>query len=231
MLRTTVSSWARSRRLPTALLLVSLCVPIGFARAAEPPAPVAEPSNHSRAVAASAGDVPGAPALRTRPTPPNGFAWVEFSPCHCAVLKPSGWHETVPTESDVPTLFLSKEPIQTVGRYRTGLSVNVIDRVREQSGMAPSQFAQRSLANATSAKEVLWRWIDPATSGLLRLGVRYRDDTPTPTAVVQALFVADDAADRLLMLVFNAPESEWEHVASTGETILTHVAMDERTQP
>ncbi len=167
---------------------------------------------------------PGAVAAE-RPTPPDGYVWVEFPAGPSAILMPVGWHATTQVDGELSTLFLSKENVETVGRYRTGLSVNVIHHVRQQAGMTPSQFAQRSIATTTGSKEIIGQWSGPHQSGLSSFSFRYRDSEPSPTMLVHALFLADDQGDVLHVLVFGAPESEWERAWAHGERMLKLVVV------
>ncbi len=154
------------------------------------------------------------------PAPPDGYSWVEFKEGRCAFLQPAGWFVKTQVEGDVSTLFLSKENVELLGRYRTGLSVSVIQHVKQQAGMSPSRFAERSVATTTASKEVLGQWSGPGKGGVWTYSFRYRDPAPSPTMLVHTLLLADDGADVLHVLVFGAPESEWERAWVHGEKIL-----------
>lgn len=161
----------------------------------------------------------------TLPPPPPGYGWVEFKEGHSAYLRPEGWHVKTQQEGEVATLFISKEDMDQWGSYRTGLSVNLIRNVRQRAGMAPSQFARRSVAQAAAARDVLAQWTSPGEGGTLNVGFRYRDASLAPTMLVHTLLVADDAADALQVLVFGAPESEWDHAWPQGERMMKEMVL------
>ncbi len=164
--------------------------------------------------------VPGPASGFDLPAPPEGYAWVEFNDGRCAFLRPTGWFVKTQAEGDVSTLFISKENVEQLGRYRTGLSVSVIQHVKQQAGMSPSRFAERSVATSTASKEVLGQWSGPGKGGVWTYAFRYRDPAPSPTMLVHTLLLADDGADVLHVLVFGAPESEWERAWVHGEKML-----------
>ena len=157
--------------------------------------------------------------------PPSGYSWVEFKEANSAYLKPHGWFESIQRDGDVATLFISKENMDQLGSYRTGLSVNVIRNVRQRAGMTPSQFARRSVTKTAASKEVLSQWANPMTGGGLNVGFRYRDRAPLPALLIHTVLIADDGADVLQILVFGAPESEWERAWHHGERMLTHMLV------
>ena len=156
---------------------------------------------------------------------PSGYSWVEFKEANAAYLKPQGWFQTVRSDGEVATLFLSKENMAQLGSYRTGLSVNVIRDVRRRAGMTPSQFAQRTIAKTAASKEVLSQWATPLTGGALNVGFRYRDPSPFPSLLIHTVLLADDGADLLQILVFGAPESEWEKAWKYGERMIADMLV------
>ncbi len=161
----------------------------------------------------------------TLPPPPAGYGWVEFKEGRSAYLRPDGWFVRTQQEGEVATLFVSKEDMTQTGGYRTGLSVNVIRNVRQRAGVPPSQFARRSVAKTASSREVLSQWATPGDGGLLNVGFRYRDSSPLPALLVHTVLLADDAADVLQILVFGAPESEWERAWRMGERMIADMVV------
>lgn len=169
--------------------------------------------------------VPGAALGFDLPVPPDGYSWVEFKEGRRAFLRPTGWYVKTQLEGDVSTLFISKEDVEQLGRYRTGLSVSVIEHVKQQAGMSPSRFAERSMATTTASKEVLGQWSGSGKDGVMTYAFRYRDPTPSPAMLVHTLLLADDGADVLHVLVFGAPESEWERAWVHGEKMLRMMVL------
>ena len=156
---------------------------------------------------------------------PAGYSWVEFKEVNAAYLKPDGWYQAIRSDEEVATLFISKENMEQLGSYRTGLSVNVIRNVRQRAGVTPSQFAQRTVAKTAASKEILSQWATPVNGGTLNVGFRYRDPSPFPSLVIHTVLLADDGADLLQILVFGAPESEWENAWKHGERMMSGILV------
>ncbi|GKS57129.1 hypothetical protein YTPLAS18_06560 [Nitrospira sp.] len=163
-------------------------------------------------------------ALNLGPAP-AGYSWVEFKEVNAAYLKPNGWYQAIRSDEEVATLFISKENMEQLGSYRTGLSVNVIRNVRQRAGVTPSQFAQRTVAKTAASKEVLSQWTTPKSGGTLNVGFRYRDPSPFPALLIHTVLLADDRADLLQILVFGAPESEWEKAWKHGEQMMSDMLI------
>lgn len=169
----------------------------------------------------SALPTPGARAAR--PPAPAGYSWLEFSQGQTTLLMPDGWHATTDADGDQPTLYLSKEQAVVVGHFHTGLSLRVLRDLTQQAGMRPSQFAERAVAQGIASSEALGHWIGRHASGATTYSYRYRDATATPMLIAQAHFLADDQGDVLRVLVFSAPESEWERAWAIGERIVAQL--------
>lgn len=164
------------------------------------------------------------PGVRAaRPPAPTGYSWLEFSQGQTTLLMPDGWHATTDADGDQPTLYVSKEPAVVVGHFHTGLSLRVLRDLTQQAGMRPSQFAERALAQGVASSEAIGRWSGRHASGAVTYSYRYRDAAATPMLIAQAYFLADDQGDILRVLVFSAPESEWERAWAIGERIVAQL--------
>jgi hypothetical protein len=73
------------------------------------------------------------PALSAtdRPPLPAGFSWQEIPAIHAVFLKPDGWffHEEV--DNGTFAYFISKEDISRGGQLQTGLTINVMPRLKQ----------------------------------------------------------------------------------------------------
>lgn len=219
--------WPRASRRPRWSLLgvwigsgLLLGGALGLSAAGGAPAADADARRSPSSADVRTAELPVVGARASRPPAPPGYSWLDFPQGQTAVLLPNGWHATTDADGEQPTLYVSKEPAVVAGHFHTGLSLRVIRDLAQQAGMRPSQFAERAVAQGVASSEVLGRWSGRQTNGALTYSYRYRDAEATPMLIAQAQFLADDQADVLRVVVFTAPESEWERAWSIGERMV-----------
>jgi hypothetical protein len=154
------------------------------------------------------------------PAAPEGYRWVRFEEARSAYLRPEGWFLKTELEGQTAALFISKENIDKRGSFETGLTVNIIGEVKPRVGVTPSQYAAAYVEELVKAKEILERFELPPKDGYVGLGVRYRDASKPPAIVAHAYALADDSGDVLRIVVFEAPEAEWDSAWAHGEKIV-----------
>lgn len=71
------------------------------------------------------------------PNPPSGYTWKQILDEQSALLVPAGWHFKSQHGKNTDGFFVSKENIDTEGKFETGLSLNVIRQVERSTGLAP----------------------------------------------------------------------------------------------
>ena len=161
---------------------------------------------------------------------PPGYTWYEFSAGDSAYLRPNGWFIKTEVKGDTATLAISKENIEVRGSFDTGLTVNVVRKIKAKTGVKPSEYSVAYLGKLMeSKKDVLTRFSTPPQSGFSGLGARYRDSEPPPATIVHTYLLADDEADVLRIIIFEAPEKDWDAAWVHGEKMLNGKAW--RVEP
>lgn len=155
------------------------------------------------------------------PEPPTGFSWVNFDAARCAVLKPNGWHLKWETNGKTAAMFISKETIETAGRFQTGLTVNFIAKVKKSTGLKSSKYAQAFLGQAEQKhpqplKKAFTVKLGKNINGF---GLRVKLEE-SPTQIVHYFLIADDNEDSLTLMIFEAPNSSWNSDWLLGEKML-----------
>jgi hypothetical protein len=166
------------------------------------------------------------PAAGQLPAAPDGFAWQSLPEVRASVLRPTGWH--VKTEGDAGTqaYFISKESIESGGKFETGLTINVIRDITHRRGIKPSEFARkwREALAGSGQVDVEKTWEAQADPFQTFAG-RYLTKTASP-ARMQALLIANDRTGTLYQINFEAPATRWDADWVIGLRMLKQLMLD-----
>jgi hypothetical protein len=137
-------------------------------------------------------------------------------------MRPDGWFLKKEDGQGNRAVFISREEIIPGGRFITGLSMFHVDRVSVRTGLRPGEYARQIRDRLAAANEELLRFDEAFEAGISGHGLRVRNFGAN-TILVQYYLIADDQADLFWMLVFEAPEAEWEQAWVHGERMLKGV--------
>ncbi len=163
-------------------------------------------------------------------TPPAGFAWQPLPGAKAAALLPAGWHYQVAGTKEAPTYYLTQEAIGESGEFATGLSLQVVHKVRAKTRQPAAQYAEllllrtgfgpgrQRLEQSTSTEGNWHQWT-----------VRYRDAPPdADLRVVYQLALANSKTDTLHLLTFESPEKDWAAAWALGQVMVRELVLDSR---
>lgn len=154
---------------------------------------------------------------RELPTAPSGFVWVAFEEAKSAFLKPDGWFVKREVRDGTAALFISKEDIEAVGQFETGLTLNYIDDVRKKVGQSPSKYAAGMLGVMASQLTVLKSLEEEDIApGIAGYTLRCKSGSGPPK-IMHYFILADDSADTLRLIIFEAPFAKWDEAWKVGE--------------
>ena len=163
------------------------------------------------------------------PEPPAGFSWQVLPEEKGAFLLPDQWHYAERGQSGTRGYFLTEQDVAASGRFTTGLSINAVPDIPGKAGVSAPQYAE-ALAGAVSdvpGAEVQRRW-DGVQGPLSFFGVRYRSVKPDGAAVVlHQVTVGNERTGTLYVLLFEAPEAEWESAWTKGEPMMSTFVLDQ----
>lgn len=162
------------------------------------------------------------------PPPPSGYSWVSCTEIKGAFLMPQGWHFKKGSEGDTLGYFITKENINEIGEFFTGLSVNVIPNIPQENGMSPSAFADTYIKTASAQREVFKKpWV--STMGPFQgYGVvLVNRDSKKGDYMTHNLAIANDQTGTLYLLTFESPAKVWESSWSIGKPMLQRFLIDD----
>lgn len=173
---------------------------------------------------------PAAKYLPLLPEIPSGFAWKIMPERKLAVLIPDGWFFKEETHDDLKleAIYVSKENIDEVGRFSSGLTVFIFKDFENDD--EAEQFGQDLLSKQTAmetTKEVLKTWDHKA--GTFRIHhLRIRAEYPKETEenrkkIVHYMTLA--ANHSVYWAVFESPENLWEQTIEQYGLVLDYIIV------
>ena len=189
------------------------------------------------------------------PAPPSGFTWHPFKEAQITVLRPEGWHVHQVMDDRIRagwqpqtalafTGSVSKECIQTEGRFTTGLTLNVFRGTKEglrqhNPDSHPDLPVVLPLAsmlpNLPSDPRFQVLYLDPCvqrTAGSRLIRVQFRQLAPAipniswhGPLIIQRFIIEFDQGPDVYLLTFESPESTWDESWKIGKQMLTNLVF------
>lgn len=164
------------------------------------------------------------------PEIPPGFEWKIIPEKDLAVVIPNGWFfkEETRAELGLDGVFVTKENIDEVGRFSTGLSVLIFRDFQDNE--EAEQFAQEMLvnhANLETTQEILKAWDYQSGSSTIH-HLRIRAEYPYETEINKnkiVHFSASVANNSLYWAVFESPEGLWEETLEDYGIVLDYIVV------
>lgn len=164
------------------------------------------------------------------PQIPSGFAWKILPDKKLAVVLPDGWFfkEETRAELNLDGVYVTRENIDEVGRFSTGLSVLIFKDFKSKD--EAEEFAQKLLrqhANQETTKEILKAWDHQSDGGTIH-HLRIRAEYPQETEVNKNKIVhysALVANNSVYWSVFESPENIWEETLKKYGLILDYIVI------
>lgn len=154
------------------------------------------------------------------PEIPADFEWYTFAEGDIACPRPRGWFVKTELHGDTVAMFFSKENIDKEGEFKTGLSVNIVRRIKARMGRSPSRYARALLDLLNQRYPDAERIENASQDGMPGIGLVYVDDARQPAIVVYNFLLADDENDVLRAYVLESPQADWEQTWALGKIML-----------
>jgi hypothetical protein len=156
---------------------------------------------------------------------PRGYSWKRLEEVRATFLIPDGWHFKHEQKGNTLAYFITQENIASLGRFETGLTLNVI---RGLGGGRAHETARQFIASLASQNEALQTW-ETGTGVLKGYGseVRVRASGHRPAIVIHGLAIANTRTDTLYLVLFESPEARWQVAWEKGRVILEAFALDD----
>ena len=156
------------------------------------------------------------------PSPPSGFSWQQIPEVNSALLKPDGWYFKQAEKQGILGYFITKQDIDKLGHFDTGLTVNVFPKLG--NGLAVERG--KALIDKVAAAHNQMGWSRQAGQ-LQEFGCEIKDTDASGTEVMHALAVANTKTDTLYLFIFESPESDWNASWKIGKEIMDALTFDD----
>lgn len=179
------------------------------------------------AVIAALAVLSGEGAVSDMPPPPSGYRWQACPEIKGALLRPDGWHFRKHIDGDKRAYFISKEDLDVVDEFTTGLTFYALVGHARKNGISASGFAENYIRNATSSSHVRkapWtRSMGPFVSHGV---VITTPDAVDGDFVSHMLVIANEGTGTVYIVIFESPVEDWATMKAIGEPILARLFID-----
>lgn len=164
------------------------------------------------------------------PTAPTGFHWQTLPEIKASVLAPEEWYFLNEPHPGVNAYFVTKQRIEGNNQFTTGLTLNAIRHINQRGPKVNARtYAAAFTQNAAEryGKAVIEQKHDSAGS-FHSYHLRYRALSPSggEARIIQNVAIANTATDTFYLLIFEAPEPEWETAWQKGELMLRQIVFN-----
>ena len=158
--------------------------------------------------------------LTTAGNVPDGFSVQQIAGFPLAVLIPEDWYFLQEQSQGVDAFFVTRESIETHGRFSTGLTVNIIQQDLETIDVDASASGYiEAQASAETTTQVILSDQVKSNDGSLHLyllvveatlPVDPKDPVPSPEKTLLYQAIADLKTGLIYLMIFETPRETWE---------------------
>jgi len=163
------------------------------------------------------------------PRLPKGYSWIPILGEKAALVRPEGWYVKEERKGTTQAFFVTREDIAKKGSYRTGLSLNVVRRVAETAGVAPSVFARQMLERIASRSDVSRQdgWEEEQGPFVVRAARFLMSGKDHDRIIAHYFLLANDRTGTLFVYVFESPTEEWDAAWRHGAVMMENLVVDD----
>lgn len=164
--------------------------------------------------------------LSNLPKPPDGFKWNYLEEIKGKFLVPDNWFLNYEKKENTHAYFITKEDYKKEGIYKTGISINVITKLKKTNSFEYIKlFKDQIKKNAEVTGE----------SDLIKFGpfrqyiIRYKSFSKelNKTIIIHQILISNIKTNTMYFILFETPEDEWEINWKIGEKILDLFGIDD----
>jgi hypothetical protein len=160
------------------------------------------------------------------PPPPPGFQWYDTKNGVGAFLRPDGWFVKEESRGATNAVFISRENIDSTGRFVVGLTVNEFTHISARGGAKPSAFARSYASQLAQTMEVLKSDVVEGNASDMHV-VRVKGNNGGVSTIAHHIAIGNDARDSAYIIIFEAPENEWDAAMEQGGLMLNFFFLGE----
>ncbi len=165
---------------------------------------------------------------------PDGFAVQEIAGFPLSVLVPEGWYFLQEELDGVDAFFVTKESIETFGRFTTGLTVNIVqqDIQRFDVDASASGYIDAQASAETTTRIVTSEKLQSDDGSLhlyflmieASLPVDPKDPVAAPEKTLVYQAIADTNTGLIYLMIFESPRETWdEEFKNNGSQLIFSV--------
>ena len=159
------------------------------------------------------------------PEAPEGFEWKKIKKIKAAFLVPTGWHFKAEKYDDTLAYFITKENIDDVGRFDTGLSINVFRKLKDRDAV---EYARKFVESMAEQNALVHDWtIDMGAFKGFGCLTRNAVEGEDVFIMMHTLAIANDSTNTFYLLFFESLEAEWDEAWTIGDQILKLFLVDD----
>lgn len=167
-----------------------------------------------------------APAANLPPAP-AGYQWEACPEIKGALLRPDGWHFRKHIDGDRRAYFVSKEDLDVVDEFTTGLTMVAMKGYAKEKGIIASEFAQNFVLNATKSSHVRKApWTHRMGPFVSHGVIVTTPDIEKGDFVSHHLVIANDETGTVYIVVFESPVKDWAVMKELSEPMLQKLYID-----
>ena len=157
------------------------------------------------------------------PAAPTGFHWKTVEEVKFQFLHPDGWFFKSEINGNTFAFFSTKEEITPTSDFQTGLTVNVITKVKQDTDAYIEKFFK------TYQSQNSLSYFDRVQFGPFR-GIKYGttkkfDDGSEST--IANFIISNKSRGTIFMIIFEAPVSLWDKEWEIGKVIMANLGIDD----
>ena len=144
------------------------------------------------------------------------------------IWAPKGWIVRSFVDDGEPNVAVTRELRDDFPRYAVGFNAAAVNSLRKQAGDSPLTMARWMCQHAHNKGVATTPCRESTLDKYRRIewAVRYPTEAPaTEPTISSIMFLADDAGDNLVRLIFEAPESEWPQFEDTAHQMMSTIRI------
>jgi len=143
-------------------------------------------------------------------------------------LLPARWNFRGEDHGKTIAYFITKENIDQVGSFRTGVTINFIRKYPEHHhGASAIDFAASLVDGYKKRGKEIKSWSAPAGKTISFGAQVLMNSASADPYRVHMFAVANRETGIFYSFIFEAPESSWESEVKTAQIFVNHLALDD----
>lgn len=156
---------------------------------------------------------------------PEGYTWQSVSSMDAYFLLPKNWFTKEEESNGTKAYFITKENIETNGRFKTGMSINCIPNMSKKINISVDKYAC-TFIDVLADKYTLIKKFKTDIGPFTRYACEIKGNNNGEEIHMYQLCVANNRTGTLYIIVAESPESEWNENSKILDKISTNCNLE-----